>query len=77
MPSKRDFAYYTLKYRDEHGLHTRTFLLASSAMQAFAELRSIESVVHAAWFSAGGHCFAQFSRTSAGSSIPAQGVLPL
>lgn len=71
MPSKRDFAHYTLKFRDEHGLHTRKFLLASSAMQAFAELRSTESVVHAAWFSAGGHCFASFTRGDR------QGVLPL
>lgn len=68
---KKAFAYYTLKYRDGRGKHTAKFLLASSAMGAYAKLQENPAVQSAAWFSAGGQCFASFTRSGA------QGVLPL
>lgn len=71
MARKSDFATYTLKFRDAKGLHTLKFLLASSAMSAFADKCGDPKVQTAAWFSAGGHCFASFTRESK------QGVLPL
>lgn len=71
MSSKKDFIHYKLKFRNASGLHTREYPLASQAMTAFAELRSTDGVIHAAWFSAGGHCFDSFTRE------PVQGVLQL
>ncbi len=71
MTTKKDFAFYRLKYRDGKGLHTEKFLLASSAMAAYAEAIKRPDVVTAAWFSAGGHCFASYSK------LAAQGVLRL